>query len=164
MREKKKLSDHLHVGVHSIQFNADSRGAKMKYVKILLTVFAIGFSADIKAETTTRGDAEIAMNRQTTMMFSRDNSEQTTLKGAVDCEKWLYRKNAPLVLYYEGWVLGFLNGMAGGMALYEGANFMKDSDPKTIMLLMDRYCSNHRLKNTGDGALRVAFQLLAKKR
>lgn len=134
----------------------------MKFIKLLLTIFALGFSSGSNAEVIANSDAEAAMNRQTSMMFSRDNSGQTTLKGAADCKTWLYRKNTPLASYYEGWVLGFLNGMAGGMALNKEVNFMKDNNPRDIMLLMDKYCSDYPLRNTGDGALRIAFQLLEK--
>lgn len=109
----------------------------MKFLRLILIVVAIGFTA---------------------------NSIATgfTYIGSASCGEWVQNRakgdeklaNAA----QEFWLLGYLSGVANGL----GVDFMKTANAASIELWMDNYCRNNPLDNIADGAVKLSRELKKK--
>lgn len=113
----------------------------MKFLRLLLIVSAIGFST---------------------------NSIATgfTYIGSASCGDWVQNRtgggDAKLLLStaQKFWLLGYLSGVANG----SGVDFMRTSDAASFELWMDNYCRDNPLDNVADGAVKLARELIKKKK
>lgn len=111
--------------------------AKMKFLKLLLIVFAIGFSTTSNAVT-----------------------NGVTVKGMKSCAVWVKNRAeqpAPSLgaIIDSTWLAGYLSGVA----VARNVDFLKGVDENTVKVWMDNYCASHPLDLVGDAADALSIEL-----
>ncbi len=114
----------------------------MRFLKLMLVAFTIGFWTNSNA-------AELPVVKPIITLGMPDT-----------CGAWVHEREikSPLNSYYEGWMLGFMSGVAQ----MSGTDFLKVTDNKSIYLWMDNYCKSHPLKNVVSGASDLTLELIKK--
>lgn len=105
----------------------------MKLFRLLLMVFAVGFSAA---------------------------SNAVTVKGMKSCDAWVKNRAeqpAPSLdaMVDSAWLAGYLSGVA----VARNIDFLKGVDVNIIKSWMDNYCSSHPLDLMGDAADALSIEL-----
>lgn len=105
----------------------------MKFLKLILFVFAIGFSTNSNA--------------------------LITMINAPSCGKWVTEHaEQPLPLeaiYDEYWLVAYLSGLASGL----NKDFLNNQDPSSLILWMHNYCKNSPLDYVSSGAHELSDEL-----
>ena len=107
----------------------------MKFLMLLLVIFATGFSA---------------------------NGNAVTVRGAVGCQEWVEKgidKQSAGYKAYGFWLLGNLSGFA------EATNddFLKSTEDGFIFAWMDNYCESNPVNSISEGAVMLYKDLKKKK-
>lgn len=110
----------------------------MKLLRVMLVVFAIGFSTN-------------------------SNALNIHIKGVASCGIWVKDRTekiqSPLIwMVDQSWLLGFLSGMAIGTS----KDVLKGIDSASIVLWMDNYCQKNPLNGTDDGGQELFLELMAR--
>lgn len=105
----------------------------MKFLQLLLIVFAIGFSTA---------------------------SHAVTVKGMRNCKAWIRSRAeqpAPSLdtIVESAWLAGYLSGVA----VARNVDFLKGVDEEIIKSWMDHYCSSHPFGLMGDAADALSIEL-----
>ncbi|MGO8755313.1 MAG: hypothetical protein ACLQHK_08790 [Gallionellaceae bacterium] len=106
---------------------------RMKFLRLMLVVFAIAFSAS--------SNAVVARGARSCQIWAKDRAENSIL-GVAD----------------ETWLVGYLSGLAYGSNI----DVLQAADNDSIFLWMDEYCKSHPLGNMTGGANRLFSQLKKK--
>jgi hypothetical protein len=109
----------------------------MKFLRLVLIVFAIGFSTNGNAST-----------------------EKFTMIDAVSCGKWIEDHDAqpkswPAALD-EAWLVAYLSGLASGLK----EDFLKTPDPNSLILWIDNYCRKNPLEDLSDAGNLLGKELI----
>lgn len=77
--------------------------------------------------------------------------------GATSCGEWVAhrKKSDSLALSNTAWLIGFLSGLS----VASGSNLPAGRDNASIYAWMDRYCSEHPLKDTASGARELVSEV-----
>ena len=115
----------------------------MKFLRLMLVVYAIGFPAGSNAATTAVA------------------STVTTIEEPA-CGKWVKErtddKNSWAALINENWLLGYLSGLASA----NNSSFLRDTNSDRIDFWMDSYCKSNPLDNISEGAKKLTKELIKK--
>ena len=80
------------------------------------------------------------------------NANAVLTTGVVGCGKWIAaserKASDRFLLFYQGWVLGFLNGSA----VQTNKDILKNTDNESLYLWIDNYCRANPLKSLVDGS------------
>ncbi|MFM2434454.1 MAG: putative exported protein [Pseudomonadota bacterium] len=82
--------------------------------------------------------------------------------GAPPCENWVKARNENnswLARVFQGWLVGYLSGLAVG----RDKDVLGETDSSSIDLWMDNYCKANPLKDVGDGGIYLYFELVKQK-
>lgn len=116
----------------------------MKFLRLILVVTLIGFSASSYAITTV---GNIGCGKWVVDMEAKSRD------GASDREIWT-------AIADRSWLLGYLSGMASG----SGVDILEPApDHDSIILWITKYCQSHPLDYISDAAIKLGYELKKKK-
>lgn len=90
------------------------------------------------------------------------NANAITIKGVPECGSWINAKenNKEIrLLAYEGWLSGFLSGVA----LQANIDALKDTNSESMFLWVDNYCRANPLDDLSTAGLLLFIELANKK-
>ena len=82
--------------------------------------------------------------------------------GNVSCGKWMNERSDSkswLAQTRGSWLMGYLTGLASASQ----KDFLKETDPESLLLWMDNYCNANPLMQVADGGNTLALELIDKK-
>ena len=84
------------------------------------------------------------------------------LRGSAYCGTWVKERAVDkswLTIVNEGWLIGYLSGLAAG----KDKDILKGTDNDSIFLWMDNYCKERLLERVDNGVIELFFELINKK-
>jgi hypothetical protein len=89
------------------------------------------------------------------------NVNAITTMGGRSCGQWENRAQDNMArLAAEGWLMGFMSGLAIGSS----KDVLADPDGASLVLWMDNYCKAHPLEKIGTGGVVLYFELLRRQK
>jgi hypothetical protein len=112
----------------------------MKMLKVMLIVFAIGYSVN-------------------------SHADPLTLMGTPSCGQWnAARINDSQHIkseQYKSWLMGYISGLSFAVnSMVLKADVIKGTDAESVFLWMDNYCKTNPLNSLADGGFALFGELL----
>ena len=117
----------------------------MKFLRLMLIVYATGFSSCSNAANTAVAAAV------TTFTIEEPTCGKWTKERTDDKNSWA-------ALINENWLLGYLSGLASA----NNSSFLKDTNSDRIDFWMDSYCKSNPSDNISEGAKKLTKELIKK--